>query len=75
MTHLRRKLYDLHITNKSMPAEQALRYIAALYEVEREVRDLEPNARLVTVRRSPLNHKIRIHKSVKFGLRYCFSFI
>lgn len=28
-----------------MLAEQALQYIAALYEVEREVRDLEPDAR------------------------------
>ena len=45
MTHARRKFYDLHITNKSVLAEQALRYIAALYEVEREVRDLEPDVR------------------------------
>lgn len=45
MAHARRKFYDLHITNKSVLAEQALRYIAALYEVEREVRDLEPDAR------------------------------
>ena len=45
MTHARRKFYDLHVTNKSVLAEQALRYIAALYEIEREVRDLEPDAR------------------------------
>jgi transposase len=45
MAHARRKFYDLHITGKSVLAEQALRYIAALYEVEREVRDLEPDVR------------------------------
>lgn len=45
ITHARRKFYDLHITNKSVLAEQALRYNAALYEVEREVRDLEPYVR------------------------------
>lgn len=45
MAHARRKFYDLHITRKSVLAEQALRYIAALYEVEREVRDLEPDVR------------------------------
>jgi Transposase and inactivated derivatives len=45
MTHARRKFYDLHVTNKSVLAEQALRYIAALYEIEREVRDLEPDVR------------------------------
>lgn len=43
MTHARRKFYDLRITNKRVLVEQALRYIAALYEVEREVRDLEPD--------------------------------
>ena len=45
MAHARRKFYELHATNKSVLAEQALQYIAALYEVEREVRDLEPEAR------------------------------
>lgn len=46
MTYARHKFYDLHITNISVLAEHALRYIAALYEVEREVRDLQPDARL-----------------------------
>ena len=41
----RLQFYDLHVTNKSVLADQALRYIAALYEIEREVRDLEPDAR------------------------------
>ncbi|WP_434559381.1 IS66 family transposase [Pseudomonas sp. R1-6] len=45
MAHARRKFYDLHITGKSVLAEQALRYIAALYEIEREARDLEPDVR------------------------------
>lgn len=45
MTHARRKFFDLHATNKSQLAEKALHYIAALYEVEREVRELEPDGR------------------------------
>lgn len=45
MAHVRRKFYDLHITGKSVLAEQALRYIAALYEIEREIRDVEPDVR------------------------------
>jgi len=45
MAHARRKFYELHATKKSILAEQALQYIAAIYEVEREVRDLEPDER------------------------------
>lgn len=45
MAHARRKFFELHATNKSTLAEQALRYIQLLYEIEREVRDLEPNLR------------------------------
>ncbi|SCW97674.1 Transposase IS66 family protein [Pseudomonas sp. NFACC05-1] len=45
MAHARRKFFDLHATNKSQIAEKALHYIAALYEVEREVHELEPGAR------------------------------
>ncbi|MGP5445698.1 IS66 family transposase [Pseudomonas helleri] len=45
MAHARRKFFDLHATNKSQVAEKALHYIAALYEVEREVRELEPGDR------------------------------
>ena len=45
MAHARRKLFDLHATNKSQVAEKALHYIAALSEVEREVRELEPGDR------------------------------
>ena len=53
MTHARRKFFDLHATNKSQIAEKALHYIAALYEIEREVKDLEPDMR----------HRIRQEKA------------
>lgn len=43
MAHARRKSFELHATNKSTLAEQALRYIQPLYEIEREVKDLEQN--------------------------------
>lgn len=45
MAHARRKFFELHATNKSTLAEQALRYIQLLYEIEREVGDLEPDLR------------------------------
>ena len=45
MAHARRKFFELHATNKSTLAEQALRYIQLLYEIESEVRDLKPNLR------------------------------
>lgn len=45
MAHARRKFFELHATNKSMLAEQALCYIQLLYEIESEVRHLEPDSR------------------------------
>jgi len=45
MAHARRKFFELHATNKSQLAEQALRYIQLLYEIESEVRDLESELR------------------------------
>lgn len=45
MAHARRKFFELHATNKSHIAEQGLRYIQLLYEIENEVRDLEPDLR------------------------------
>ncbi|OZY57294.1 IS66 family transposase [Pseudomonas lundensis] len=45
MAHARRKFFELHATNKSTLAEQALRYIQLLYEIESEARDLEPDLR------------------------------
>ena len=53
MDHARRKFFDLLVTNKSQIAEKALHYIAALYEVEREVRELDPHDR----------HRIRQEKA------------
>ena len=54
MAHARRKFFELHATNKSQLAEQALRYIQLLYEIESEVRELEPD----------LRHQIRQEKAV-----------
>ena len=34
MAHARRKFFELHATNKSTLAEQALRYIQLLHEIE-----------------------------------------
>jgi len=45
IAHARRKFFELHATNKSVLAEQALRFIQLLYEIESEVRDLEPGLR------------------------------
>ncbi len=45
MAHERRKIFDLHAINMGQIAEKALHYIAALYEVEREARKLEPDVR------------------------------
>jgi transposase len=44
MAHARRKLHDLFANYRSEIAEEGLRYFAALYEVEREARELELNA-------------------------------
>lgn len=46
MAHARRKFFDLHVSNKSQIAEQALSYISALYDVEREVKSLTADERL-----------------------------
>jgi transposase len=45
LAHARRKFFDLHVSNKSQIAEQALKYISRLYDVEREVKHLDPDAR------------------------------
>ncbi len=41
LAHARRKLFDLHANNQSQIAADALRFFADLYDVEREVRDLD----------------------------------
>ena len=46
LAHSRRKFFDLHVSNKSQIAEQALQYIAQLYTVEREVKNLHADERL-----------------------------
>ena len=46
MAHARRKFFDLHVSNKSEIAQQALAYIAQLYKVEREVKNLSADERL-----------------------------
>ena len=46
MAHARRKFFELHASNKSQIAQQALQYIGQLYEVEREVKSLRADERL-----------------------------
>jgi anti-sigma factor RsiW len=45
MAHARRKFFDLRATNKSTLAEQALRSIQLLYDIESEIRALKPDLR------------------------------
>jgi hypothetical protein len=45
MAHARRKLFEAHQFNGSPITAHAVALIARLYEVEREARDLEPQAR------------------------------
>ena len=45
LAHSRRKFFDLHVSNKSQIAEQALDYISQLYDVEREVKHLDADER------------------------------
>src|SRR5271165_190118 len=44
MAHARRKLHDLYANHRSDIAEEGLRYFAALYEIEREARELKLDA-------------------------------
>ena len=45
MAHSRRKFFELHASNKSQIAQQALQYIGQLYEIEREVKSLSAQER------------------------------
>ncbi|MDP2366863.1 IS66 family transposase [Rhodoferax sp.] len=45
LAHSRRKFFDLHVSNKSQIAGQALTYIGQLYEIEREVKSLSAEER------------------------------
>jgi transposase len=44
LAHARRKLHDLYANHRSEIAEEGLRYFAALYEIEREARELKLDA-------------------------------
>lgn len=44
MAHARRKLHDLYANHRSDIAGEGLRYFAALYEIEREARELKLDA-------------------------------
>jgi transposase len=44
MAHARRKLHDLYANHRSDIAEEGLRYFAALYQIEREARELKLDA-------------------------------
>ena len=63
MAHARRKLHDLYANHSSEIAEDGLRYFAALYEVEREGRELKLDAdgrRLLREQRSkPIAEALR----------------
>lgn len=45
LAHARRKFFDLHVANKSQVAESALQQIGTIYEIERELKSLDPDER------------------------------
>jgi len=45
LAHARRKFFDLHANNNSQVAGDALKFFGQLYEVERELQDLDAEAR------------------------------
>jgi transposase len=45
LAHARRKFFDLHAANKSQVAESALQQIGTIYEIERELKSLDPDER------------------------------
>ena len=50
LAHARRKFFDLWANHKSQIAEDALKFFVKLYEVEREVKELDPEQRRLTRR-------------------------
>ena len=46
MAHARRKLYELHVNHASQIAEAGLKFFIQLYDIEREVRELDADQRL-----------------------------
>jgi transposase len=45
LAHARRKFFDLHAANKSQVAESALQQIGTIYEIERELKNLDSGER------------------------------
>jgi hypothetical protein len=45
LAHAQRKFHELHASGKSSLAERALQLIGQLYEIEREVKDSDPDER------------------------------
>jgi hypothetical protein len=60
MAHSRRKFFDLHVSSKSLIAEQACASISQLYDIEREIKMLGPDERLKIrqTRSKPLADKL-----------------
>ena len=63
MAHARRKLHELYANHRSEIAEEGLRYFAALYEIEREARelklDVEVRRQLRVQRAKPIAEALR----------------
>ena len=45
MAHARRKFHELWVNHQSQVGEKALKFFIQLYEVEREVREVQPDER------------------------------
>jgi transposase len=45
LAHARRKFFDLHASNKSQIAHSALEQIGRIYDIEREIKELNPDER------------------------------
>jgi len=68
MAHARRKFHELWVNNGSQVGEQALKFFGQLYDVEREVAELDSDARR-EIRRSrsrpvgdALHHWMKLHR-------------
>jgi len=45
LAHARRKFFDLHASNKSQISQSPLEQIGRIYDIEREIKELPPDAR------------------------------
>ena len=63
LAHIRRKLFDCHKTTQSTIAEEALNRIAALYQIEKEIRGSPPDTRkqLRQEKAKPLFHNLQTY--------------